>query len=135
MTSSQYGLLADAILIAHAAYVMFVIGGQISILLGAWRGWGWTRNPIFRFAHLAAIGLVVWETWAGAACPLTVWENHFRQLAGSGAYEIGFIGYWLQKLIFYRAPDWMFTLVYTAFGLVAIASFLLYPPRRRRRQK
>lgn len=131
MTSNHYGLLADAILIAHVAYVLFVIGGQISILLGAWRGWAWTRNPLFRFAHLAAIGFVVWETWAGAACPLTVWENHFRQLAGGGAYETGFIGYWLQKLLFYRAPDWIFTLVYTAFSLVAIASFLLYPPRRR----
>ena len=102
------------------------------ILLGAWRGWGWTRNPVFRYAHLAAIGFVVWEAWAGVACPLTIWENDFRQLAGGGAYETGFIGHWLQKILFYRAPDWIFTLVYTAFSLVVIASYFLYPPRRRR---
>ncbi len=131
VSAGYYALVADALLVAHAGYVLFVVGGQLLILLGAWRGWGWTRNPVFRYAHLAAIGFVVWEAWAGVACPLTVWEDHFRQLAGGGAYEIGFIGHWLQKIIFYRAPDWIFTLVYTAFSLVVIASYLLYPPRRR----
>lgn len=135
MTASDYRLLADALLVAHAAYVAFVVGGQALILLGAWRGWEWTRNFPFRAAHLAAIGFVVWEAWAGVACPLTVWENRLRQLAGGGSYQAGFIEHWLQAIIFYRAPDWIFILVYTAFSLVVIVSFLLYPPRRRSRKK
>jgi len=132
VTAGHYSLIADVILAAHAGYVLFVVGGQVTILLGWWRDWEWTRGRVFRLAHLVAIGFVVWEVWAGVACPLTVWENHFRALAGGGAYATGFSGYWLQKILFYTAPDWIFTIVYTAFGLVVIATYRLYPPRRPR---
>ena len=132
MTVGHYALLADAILVAHAAYVLFVVGGQVLILLGAWRGWGWTRNPAFRLAHLAAIGFVVWEAWAGVACPLTVWENRLRELAGSDAYSMSFIAYWLRELLFYSAPEWVFTVLYTTFSLIVIVTCVFYPPRRRR---
>lgn len=135
MTVGHYALLADAILVAHAAYVLFVVGGQVLILLGGWRRWGWTRNPAFRLAHLAAIGFVVWEAWAGVACPLTVWENRLRELAGTGAYSTSFLGHWMQKLLFYQAPDWVFTLLYTLFSLVVVVTYVLYPPGRGRRDR
>ncbi|MBI5611848.1 MAG: DUF2784 domain-containing protein [Gammaproteobacteria bacterium] len=132
MSPGQHALIADAILAVHAGYVLFVIGGQLLILLGWWRGWEWTRGRLFRVAHLAAIVLVVWEAWTGVACPLTVWENHHRALAGAGAYPVSFMAYWLRELIFYSAPDWVFTLLYTVFSLIVVASYLLNPPRRRR---
>lgn len=133
MTAGQAAPIADAILAVHAGYVLFVVGGQITILLGWWRGWEWTRGRVFRVAHLAAIGLVVWEAWAGVACPLTVWESRYRELAGAGAYPVSFMAYWLRELIFYSAPDWVFTLLYTVFSLIVVASYLLNPPRARRR--
>jgi len=132
MTAGQHALFADAILAVHGGYVLFVVGGQIAILLGWWRGWEWTRGRVFRVAHLAAIGLVVWEAWAGVACPLTVWENRYRELAGADAYPISFMAYWLREFIFYSAPDWVFTLLYTVFSLIVIASYLLNPPRARK---
>jgi hypothetical protein len=131
VTAGQSALIADAILAAHAGYVLFVVGGQMMILIGWWRRWEWTRGRVFRVTHLAAIGLVVWEAWAGVACPLTVWENRYRELAGGGAYPVSFMAYWLRELVFYSAPDWVFTVLYTVFSLIVVASYLLNPPRAR----
>ena len=96
--------LADVILLIHAAFVLFVVAGQELILLGWWRDWAWVRNPWFRFAHLLAIGYVVMEAWLGIAC-------------------------WVQYFLFYTAPEWVFVLIYTAFGALVLATFVGCPPR------
>ena len=36
--------LADLILIAHFAFVLFVVGGLALIWIGAVAGWRWVRN-------------------------------------------------------------------------------------------
>ncbi len=122
--------LADAVLVLHALFVLFVFGGLLLTLLGWWRGWVWTRNFWFRLAHLAAIGFVVLEAWFGVPCPLTVLESRLRVLAGGAGYAASFIGHWLQRLLFYEAEPWVFTAVYTAFALLVIAVFVFHPPRR-----
>jgi len=130
MSAGIFAVAADAILVLHVAFVVFVIGGQILILHG-WRvGWSWTRNALFRLTHLVVVVFVVLETWLNFACPLTILENWLRVSAGQTVYEdIGCIAHWLQKLLFYAAPSWMFDLVYTAFALAVLVSFALYPPR------
>jgi polyferredoxin len=128
-----YAVTADLILVVHALFVLFVVGGQAAILAGWARGWRWTRSPVLRLAHLAAIGMVVAQAWLGEACPLTVWEDALRERAGQAGYGTSFIGYWLGRLLFYSAPAWVFTLIYSLFGLVVALTFLLYPPRRARR--
>lgn len=126
-----YNSLADLTLLAHVALVVFVVLGQVVIVIGWARRWGWTRGAAFRFAHLASIIVVMLETWFGVACPLTVLESHWRRLAGQAGYASSFIGVWLDRLLFYDAPDWLFTTVYTLFALAVLATFLLYPPRFR----
>ena len=126
-----YNTLADLTLIAHVALVIFVVFGQLVILIGWARVWRWTRGALFRLTHLASIVVVMLETWFGAACPLTVLENHWRQLAGQAGYQASFIGAWLDRLLFYNAPDWLFTALYTLFALAVLATFILYPPRFR----
>ena len=130
--SSGYRLLADVTLSVHAGFVLFVLGGQILILIGWARRWSWTRNGIFRWSHLAGIGYVVLEAWFGIPCPLTILENKLRALTGDGMYEMSFIGYWLDRLLFYTAPEWVFTAVYSAFALIVGITFRAYPPRRHR---
>jgi len=122
--------LADAILVVHAAYVAFVLGGQILILFGWMLGWNWTRHLAFRLAHLIAIGFVMIEAWLGATCPLTSLENILRRRAHAGGYDRSFIGFWLDRLIFYSAPDWVFIIIYTGFTALVILTWLAYPPRR-----
>ena len=125
--------LADFILVTHAAYVLFVVGGQALIVIGWIRGWEWTRFRVFRLLHLMAIGLVMLEAWLGINCPLTILENFLRLQAGAAAYEDNFIGHWLRSLIFYAAPEWIFTLIYTGFTALVILTWLAYPPRRKLR--
>jgi len=126
------GLLADVIGITHTLIVLFIVGGQALVLAG-WRlGWAWTRGRLFRFAHLGAIGFVVVQQWLGAWCPLTLWESELRRKAGAEGYEAGFIETWLNALLYFSAPPWVFTAVYTAFAAAVAATFIFYPPNKKK---
>ena len=121
--------LADAVLVIHAAYVLFVVGGQALIVIGCFQRWEWTRCRMFRLMHLVAICFVMLETWLGISCPLTILENYLRLQADFAAYKNSFIDHWVRWAIFYAAPEWIFTLIYTAFTMLVILTWLAYPPR------
>jgi hypothetical protein len=121
---------ADAVLVLHTVVVCFVVGGQIFILLGWVRHWAWTRHFLFRTLHLAIIGLITLESWLRVACPLTTLENILRIHVRGQGYENSFVGYWLQQMLFYSAPVWVFSLIYTAFAAMVVICFVAYPPRR-----
>ena len=123
-------ILADAIVVFHAAFVAFVVFGMVAIVLGLALRWGWVRISWFRTLHLAAIGVVTALTLTGRMCPLTVLENHLRRQAGQQSYPGDFIGYWAHRLIFFDAEPWVFTLAYTLFGLLVLGTFVFAPPRR-----
>lgn len=129
------GLLADLVLVIHALFVAFVIGGQVAVLIGWMRGWDWVRNPWFRGIHLVLIVYIVVQTWLGKLCPLTVWEQELRRAAGQSYHDQGFIGYWLGELLFLDLPWWVFIVVYTAFGTLVTVSWVHFPPRWRGRRK
>lgn len=120
-------LLADAILVVHFLFVLFVTVGLALIWLGAWRGWQWIRHLPFRVAHLAAIVFVAAEALLGIVCPLTEWEDALRGTTG----EAGFLARWVHRLMFYSAPEWVFTLLYTGFAGAVAATWWRIPPRQR----
>jgi len=122
---------ADLTLAVHAAYVLFVVGGQMLILAGWVCGWRWTRYLLFRLIHLISIGFVMLEAWLGVICPLTVLENILRTKSGAALYERSFVSHWLARLIFYAAPEWVFTVIYTGFTCLVVVTWLLYPPTRK----
>lgn len=121
-------LLADAILVVHVLFVCFVVFGLLAIYLGYALNWQWVRNLRFRLLHLVAIGIVVVQSWLGMICPLTVWEMALRKQAGAGTYAGSFIQHWLHQLLYYSAPDWAFMLLYSAFGLLVLASWFVVRP-------
>ncbi len=66
-----YRLLADAVMLAHFGFLLFlVLGGFL-----AWRH-RWVLVP-----HIAAVGWAALSV-AGMDCPLTAWEDDLRRLAG-----------------------------------------------------
>ena len=65
-----YRVLADLVVVVHAAYIAFVLFGLLAVVLGAALGWGWVRNFWFRAIHLAMIAVVVIQAIAGVICPL-----------------------------------------------------------------
>jgi hypothetical protein len=120
-------LLADALLVLHFAIAAFIAGGLILVWIGAPLGWGWVRDPWFRYLHLAAILFVAGEGLIGMACPLTVWEDLLR----GGVRPESFIGRWVRRLLFYEAPEWIFTAAYAAWAAASVLTLVLVPPRRK----
>lgn len=121
-------VLADAILVVHALFVLFVVGGLAATWIGIALGARFARNPWFRGAHLAAIAFVVAEALVGVMCPLTAWEDALR----GTATERGFIERWIHAWLFWTWPPWVFTALYVAFGALVAATWWRFPPVRRR---
>jgi hypothetical protein len=118
---------ADVLLVLHFAIVLFIVGGLILTWLGAALGWGWIRNRWFRYLHVGAIAFVAAEALLGIACPLTVWEDLLR----GGVRAESFVGRWVRELLYYRAPEWVFTSLYVAWAAATLVTLRLVPPRRR----
>jgi hypothetical protein len=128
-TPAFYLLAADVLLSLHVLFVAFVVLGLLAVFVGAALSWAWVRNPIFRIMHLLAIFVVTVQAWFGIVCPLTHIEMALRARAGDVVYGGTFISHWLQKLLYYEAPDWVFTACYTAFAILVAISWLWVKPR------
>lgn len=126
-----YLLAADLLLGLHLAFVFFVVGGLVLIFIGKWRDWQWVRNRGFRFSHLFAIAFVVIQAWLGRICPLTQWEMMLREQAGEVTYSGAFIAHWMSALLYYQAPLWVFTFIYSLFGLLVLLSWYWIKPHKK----
>jgi uncharacterized protein YhfF len=130
-----YQLLANAVLTVHFGVVLFVVGGLVVVVAGNRLGWKWVNDRRFRLAHLAAIAIVVAQAWLGQRCSLTTLESWLRVRAGGSGYETSFIEHWLQRIVYYDAPLWVFTVAYTVFAMMLLAAWWYFPPRRHSRME
>ncbi|MES2186823.1 MAG: DUF2784 domain-containing protein [Pseudomonadota bacterium] len=83
-------LLADAVLVFHAAFIAFALLGGLTVL--------WRRA--LALPHLAALAWGTWVVATGRICPLTPLENQFRTAAGQQGYGGGFIEHYLVDAIY-----------------------------------
>jgi len=127
---NHFLLMANVVAVLHAAYVMFVTIGFALIVIGMVMRWEWERAFWFRVAHLGTITLVCAESLMRTACPLTTLEQRLRAMSGEANHSRDFIGYWIDRLIFYNFPSWVFTVAYVVFGVLVAIVFVLAPPRR-----
>jgi hypothetical protein len=126
-----YLLAADAVLLLHVLFVVFVVAGLVLILAGRLASWDWVRNWWFRVAHLGAIVIVVLQAWLGVICPLTRLEMYLRDKAGDTTYAGSFVSHWLESILYYRAPAWVFAVAYTLFAIVVVMSWVWVRPHGR----
>jgi hypothetical protein len=124
--------LADAVLALHVAFIVFVVGGLVVVIVGNLRGWRWVNAWWFRAAHLAAIGFVVAESVFDMPCPFTTLEAWLRPREAAQAYSQGFIAHWLERLFSYETPPWVFSVTDAGIGLLTLIAWWYFPPRRRR---
>jgi hypothetical protein len=85
-----YRFLADALVIAHFAFVTFVIFGGALVV----------RWPRMAFAHLPAAAWGVFVEFSGVICPLTYAENHLRQLGGGATYQGDFVDHYIMPILY-----------------------------------
>lgn len=126
-----YGYLADFVVFIHVLYVGYVVLGQVAIMLAAPFKCAWARNPWFRYTHLLAIAIVAWEALNDIRCPITIWEEKLRAMAGQDiAAGQSFMGRMFHDLLFYPdLPEIFFNTLHVAMFVVVVQGVLMYPPR------
>jgi len=118
-------VVGDAVVVAHLAFIAFVVGGGMLVL--AW--------PRLAWLHLPA---AVWGAYAeltATICPLTPLENALRLRAGQAGYAGGFVEHYLLPIIY---PAGLTAHVQTLLGAIVIAINVVFYAiawRRRRRQR
>lgn len=86
----MFSLAAEAVLLAHLAFILFALLGAI---LALWRRW-------ILAVHLPA---ALWGSYvelSGRVCPLTWLENYLRIKAGQSGYTESFIEHYLLAIIY-----------------------------------
>ncbi len=118
-------LLADAIVVAHLAFIAFVVGGGFV----AWR----FRKAVL--VHLPALAWGIWIEASGWICPLTPLENHLRELAGDAGYRGGFIEHYILPVVYppglTRDTQWTLAGVLIALNLLAYGGLVVRSRRSR----
>lgn len=90
-----YEILADAVVVLHFAFILFVIFGALLALRWAWM-------PLL---HVPAVIWGVYIEFFGVICPLTPLEKRMRILAGEQGYSGGFIENYLLPVIYPAGLD------------------------------
>ncbi len=85
-----YHALADLVLVAHLAFIVFVVAGGLLALR-----WHWA--PL---VHLPAALWGVFIELSGGICPLTPLENYLLRAGGASGYSGGFIEHHLVPIIY-----------------------------------
>lgn len=131
----MYSFLADLLVGIHLGYVVFVVVGQLLIWIGwAW-GWKWIRNRTFRVLHLLAMAIVAFEQAMSLRCPLSVWEQDLRMMAGEKGTSETFLGRLFQSVLFYELPTETFAWIYYSMTVLIVATLILCPPQFRRKPR
>src|SRR5262245_37759172 len=89
-STMRYRLLADAVLIFHFGFVLFVVLGGLAVL--RWPRLAWLHVPA------AAWGSLI--EFTGWLCPLTPLENALRTRGSGSAYEGSFIDHYVSQLLY-----------------------------------
>jgi hypothetical protein len=103
-----YRLAADAVLVFHLGFVLFVIGGGFLAL----------RDPRFAWLHLPAAAWGAGIELAGGVCPLTPLENRLRHLGGLSGYSGGFVEHYLLPALY---PSGLTRSVEIVLGIAVLA--------------
>jgi hypothetical protein len=90
VSSTLFRLAADGVVLAHVAFVFFVLLG--GLLVVRWPRLAWLHAP-------AALWGVLVE-YSDSLCPLTPVENYLRERAGAAAYQGDFIEHHLMPLLY-----------------------------------
>lgn len=102
-----YGVLADLVVLAHLAFVLFAALGGFLVL--RWKRCAWIHVPVVLWAALIE--------FSGWVCPLTPLENWLRERAGMITYRSGFIEHYILPVLY---PTLLTRRLQIALGLLVL---------------
>ena len=117
-------MAAIIVLAIHLAIIAFNVAGLVLIPLGAWLGWRWVREFWWRLAHLLSFAVVAAQALLGRACFLTIWQD---ELSGTTHVQ-PLIEQWINGLIYWDLPLWVFAAAYVAVFVYVVALWLWVRP-------
>ena len=85
-----YRLAADAVVVAHGAFILFAVLGGLLALRRRW----------LALLHLPAVAWALFIEATGQVCPLTPLEVSLRVAAGDAGYDGGFVEHYLIPIIY-----------------------------------
>ena len=85
-----YRLLADAVLLVHFGFVVFVVIGGVLAL--RWRRLAYVHVPVAIYGIMIEV--------LGFVCPLTPLEVWLRRRGGEAGYEGGFIEHYITAALY-----------------------------------
>jgi hypothetical protein len=107
-------IAADAVVLVHLAFVLFVVFGALLVL----------RRPKLAWLHVPAVIWGALVEFAGWICPLTPLEIALRRAAGEAGYAGGFIDHYVVALLY---PEALTRETQLALGtLVALINVCVY---------
>ena len=118
-------IAADAVLVVHFAFVLFVLLGGALVL----------RWPHLVWLHLPAVVWAILVEATGWICPLTPLENALRRSAGEAGYAGDFLEHHLVALLY---PEGLTRGAQLFFALIAVVvnaffyAALIFRERRQR---
>ena len=119
-------MLGQAVLAAHLLVIAFNVFGLVVIPLGGWLGWRWVRVRWWRLLHLASLAVVALQAALGRACFLTIWQDDLTD----GGRADPLIMRWVNRLIYWPLPIWVFTAAYLAVFAYVLALWWWVRPGR-----
>ena len=120
-----FRLLADAIVVLHLAFVVFVVLGGLLLL----------RWPRIAWLHVPAAVWGAWVECAGWSCPLTPLENWLRERGGEAVYTTSFVDRYLMPVLYPSALSRELQWALGAFVVIVNAAVYLTIVQRRRRRR
>ncbi len=124
MSLVPFRFLADATVVLHLAFVLFVIFGGFFVIRR--RGVAWL--------HLPAVAWGAWIEFSGWICPLTPLENWLRERGGGSAYSTGFVEHYIVPLVYpaslSRDVQWVLGAVVLLLNAAVYATVLRRRARR-----
>jgi len=119
--------MAAAILAGHVVIILFNVFGLLVVPIGGLFGWRFVHIRWWRMLHVLLLAVVAAQALLGRACILTLWQ---AALAGAAAQPPPLIARFINGLIYWPLPVWVFAVLYTVVFGYALALLWLVPTNR-----
>jgi hypothetical protein len=120
-------IMVQAVLAVHVTVILFNVFGLVAVPIGAICNWRFVHIRWWRVLYLLSLAAVAAQALTGRACFLTIWQN---DLTARAQPATPLIVRWIDQLVYWRLPIWMFAALYVLVFAYALALLWVVRPQR-----